>query len=142
MPVHTFTVEVREELAVRTPENSRSAITTATVTIKVLDVDEPPMFSQPSYTFTVLEERVVQNIGSVLATDPDKAKNVIRYSILDQDSPFSINPRTGALSTVRPLDRELEATHMFQVKAQEDGSGESPRGLTQEPHPGDLTQGP
>lgn len=123
MPIHTFTVEVREDLAVRTPENSQSAITTATVTIKVVDVDEPPVFSQPSYTFTVLEERVVQNIGMILATDPDKAKNIIRYSILDQDSPFSINPRTGVLSTLRPLDRELEATHMFQVKAQEDGSG-------------------
>ncbi|XP_072293390.1 cadherin-5 [Eucyclogobius newberryi] len=123
MPVHTFTVEVREELAVRTPENSRIAITTATVTIKVSDVDEPPVFSQSSYTFTVLEERIVQNIGSVMATDPDKAKNIIRYSILSQDCPFSINPRTGVLSTVRPLDRELEATHMFQVKAQEDGSG-------------------
>lgn len=123
MPVHTFTVEVREDLAVRNPENSRIAITTATVTIKVLDVDEPPVFSQPSYTFTVLEERIVQNIGMILATDPDKAKNIIRYSILDQDCPFSINPRTGVLSTVRPLDRELETTHMFQVKAQEDGSG-------------------
>uniref|UniRef100_A0A8C6WEB6 Cadherin domain-containing protein n=1 Tax=Neogobius melanostomus TaxID=47308 RepID=A0A8C6WEB6_9GOBI len=123
MPVHTFTVEVREDLAVRTPENSRIAITTATVTIKVLDVDEPPVFSQPSYTFTVLEERDVQNIGMILATDPDKAKNAIRYSILDQDCPFSINTKTGVLSTVRPLDRELEATHMFQVKAQEDGSG-------------------
>lgn len=123
MPVHTFTVEVREDLAVRNPENSRIAITTATVTVKVLDVDEPPVFSQPSYTFTVLEERIVQNIGMILATDPDKAKNIIRYSILDQDCPFSINPRTGVLSTVRPLDRELETTHMFQVKAQEDGSG-------------------
>lgn len=123
MPVHTFTVDVREDLAVRTPENGRIAITTATVTIKVLDVDEPPVFSQPSYTFTVLEERIVQNIGMILATDPDKAKNIIRYSILDQDCPFSINPRSGVLSTVRPLDRELEATHMFQVKAQEDGSG-------------------
>lgn len=123
MSMHTFTVEVREELAVRTPENSQTAITTATVTIKVLDVDEPPVFSQSSYTFTVLEERIVQNIGMILATDPDKAKNIIRYSILDQDCPFSINPRTGVLSTVRPLDRELEATHMFQVKAQEDGSG-------------------
>ncbi|KAK7902010.1 hypothetical protein WMY93_018779 [Mugilogobius chulae] len=125
IPVHTFTVEVREDLAERPPENSRSAITTATITIKVLDVDEPPVFSQQSYTFTVLEERIMQNIGSVLAVDPDKAKNIIRYSILDPDCPFSINPRTGVLSTVRPLDRELEATHMFQVKAQEDGSDNS-----------------
>ncbi|KAJ0066811.1 hypothetical protein NL108_002862 [Boleophthalmus pectinirostris] len=120
---HKFTVEVREQLAVRTPENSQTAITTATVTIRVTDVDEPPVFSPPTYNFTVLEETIVQNIGTISATDPDKARNMIRYSILDPDSPFSINPRTGVLSTVRPLDRELEATHMFQVKAREEGSG-------------------
>lgn len=122
MSSHTFTVVVHEELAVRFPEN-KNAITSATVTIKVLDVDEPPVFTQPSYTFTVVEERLVQNIGTVSARDPDKDNKIIRYSILDPDCPFTINPRTGQLSTLRALDRELETTHMFQVKAQEDGSG-------------------
>ncbi|KAJ0004792.1 hypothetical protein NQD34_011006 [Periophthalmus magnuspinnatus] len=122
-PIHTVVVEVHEELAVRPPENARNAITTATVTIHVLDVDEPPVFTRSSYNFVVEEEKIVQNIGTVSATDPDRAKNTIRYSILDRDCPFSIDPKTGVLSTVRPLDRELEATHMFQVKAQEDGSG-------------------
>ncbi|XP_070697470.1 cadherin-5 [Pempheris klunzingeri] len=122
---YTFTVQVRENLKnLRTPaDNVNSAVTTAQINIKVLDVDEPPVFSQPIYTFTVVEERIVNNIGTVTARDPDRANKSIRYSILDKDCPISINPFTGQLSTLRMLDRELEATHMFQVKAQEEPSG-------------------
>ncbi|XP_039995704.1 cadherin-5 [Xiphias gladius] len=122
---YTFTVQVRENLRnLRFPaDNVNSAVTTAQVNIKVLDVDEPPVFSQPTYTFNVLEERIVQNIGKVTAKDPDRANKKIRYSILDKDCPISIHPFTGQLSTLRILDRELEATHMFQVKAEEEPSG-------------------
>ena len=123
------------------------------VNIKVLDVDEPPVFTQPNYTFTAVEERMVNNIGVITAKDPDRARLTIRYSaeqtsqrvcssllcrvslneplfvfrysILDKDCPISINPLTGQLSTLRTLDRELEATHMFQVKAQEEPNGMS-----------------
>uniref|UniRef100_A0A4W6BVG3 Cadherin-5 n=1 Tax=Lates calcarifer TaxID=8187 RepID=A0A4W6BVG3_LATCA len=117
---YTFTVRVREDL--RFPaDNENRAVTT--VNIRVLDVDEPPVFSQPIYTFTVMEELIVNNIGTVTARDPDRANKRIRYSILDKDCPISINPITGQLSTLRKLDRELEATHMFQVKAQEEPSG-------------------
>lgn len=48
------------------------------VIIKVLDVDELPVFSQSTYYFTVEEERMVDNIGSVTASDPDRAKKSIR----------------------------------------------------------------
>ncbi|XP_033935526.1 cadherin-5 [Pseudochaenichthys georgianus] len=120
--IYTFTVQVRETL--RFPaDNKNSAVTTAQVNIKVLDVDEAPLFSQPIYTFNVMEERTVNNIGSVKAQDPDRANKTIRYSILDKDCPIGIHPFTGQLSTQRTLDRELEATHMFQVKAQEEPSG-------------------
>ena len=50
------------------------------VNIKVLDVDEAPLFSQPIYTFNVMEERMVNNIGSVKARDPDRANKTIRYA--------------------------------------------------------------
>lgn len=119
---YTFAVQVRENM--RFPaDNLNSAVTTAQVKIKVLDVDEPPVFTQPIYTFTVMEETSVNNIGTISARDPDKANKIIRYSILDKDCPIGINPFTGQLSTLRKLDRELEATHMFQVKAQEEPSG-------------------
>ncbi|XP_029305204.1 cadherin-5 [Cottoperca gobio] len=122
---YTFTVQVGENLKnLRFPaDNVNSAVTTAQVNIKVLDVDEAPLFSMPTYTFTVVEERVVNNFGTVTARDPDRANKSIRYSILDKNCPISIHPFTGQLSTVKTLDRELEATHMFQVKAQEEPSG-------------------
>ncbi|XP_041646257.1 cadherin-5 [Cheilinus undulatus] len=122
---YTLDVQVRENLRnLRFPaDNVNTAVTTAKVNVRVLDVDEPPVFSQPIYTFTVLEERIVNNIGTITARDPDRANKSIRYSILDKDCPISINPFTGQLSTLRMLDRELEATHMFQVRAQEEPSG-------------------
>ncbi|KAM8851698.1 cadherin-5 [Synchiropus picturatus] len=122
---YNFTIQVRENHRnLRfSADNAGTALTSALVHIKVLDVDEPPVFSQPIYTFTVLEERLVNNIGTISAKDPDRAAKSIRYSILDKDCPISINPFTGQLSTIRTLDRELEATHMFQVRAQEEPSG-------------------
>ncbi|XP_054456421.1 cadherin-5 [Anoplopoma fimbria] len=122
---YTFNVQVRESLNnLRSPaDNVNSAVTTAQVNIKVVDVDEAPVFPQLIYKFTVPEEHFVNNIGTVTARDPDKANKSIRYSILDKDCPIGINPLTGQLSTLRMLDREMEATHMFQVKAQEEPSG-------------------
>ncbi|KAL7384109.1 hypothetical protein ABVT39_024285 [Epinephelus coioides] len=122
-PSYSFTIQVKENLRNSPADNVNSAVTSAQVIIKVLDVDEAPVFSQPIYTFNVVEERPVTNIGAVTARDPDKANKSIRYSILDKDCPISINPLTGQLSTLRTLDRELEATHMFQVKAQEEPNG-------------------
>ncbi|XP_022608561.1 cadherin-5 [Seriola dumerili] len=119
---YSFIIQVKENL-ILPADNTKSAVTTAEVKIKVLDVDEPPVFSQPIYTFNVVEERLVNNIGTVTARDPDRASKSIRYSIPDKDCPISINQVTGQLSTLRILDRELEATHMFQVKAQEEPSG-------------------
>lgn len=49
------------------------------VNIKVLDVDEPPEFTLSIYTFNVVEEMLVNNIGTVTAKDPDRAKKSIRY---------------------------------------------------------------
>ncbi|XP_072246678.1 cadherin-5 [Leuresthes tenuis] len=119
---YSFAVNVRENL--RFPaENLNSAVTTAQVIVRVLDVDEPPVFNQPIYTFTVLEEQIVNNFGKITAKDPDRANKTIQYSILDKDCPIQIHALTGQLSTLRKLDRELEATHVFQVKAQEKPSG-------------------
>ncbi|KAF7662471.1 hypothetical protein LDENG_00233950 [Lucifuga dentata] len=120
---YSFTVHVRENNLQFPADNKDSAVTKAQVNIKVIDVDEPPVFSKPIYNFNVLEEMMVNNIGIVMARDPDRANKSIRYSIEDKDCPIGINPLTGQLSTSRKLDRELEATHMFQVKAQEEPSG-------------------
>ncbi|XP_028278866.1 cadherin-5 [Parambassis ranga] len=120
--IYSFDVRVQENMPFP-PDNERTAVTKARVNIKVLDVDEPPVFSKPIYNFNVTEEMVVNNIGTITAKDPDVTNSIIRYSILDKDCPIDIHPFTGQLSTKRKLDRELEAIHMFQVKAQEEPNG-------------------
>lgn len=119
---YSFTVQVREDLRLN-PDMDKDAITKATVNVIVEDVDEPPVFPHSIYNFTVIEEENVSNIGSVVAKDPDAAKSKIRYSILDQHSPIGIHEHSGQLYTLRKLDRELKAKHVFQVKAQEEQSG-------------------
>lgn len=48
------------------------------VNVKVLDVNEPPVFSQPTYHFTVEEGSLGGNIGTISARDPDSANKGIR----------------------------------------------------------------
>ncbi|KAM4607404.1 cadherin-5 [Polymixia lowei] len=120
---YSFTVHVRERNLQFPADNKDRAVTKAQVNIRVIDVDEAPVFSKMIYSFNVMEETMVTNIGTVTARDPDKANKRIRYSIENKDCPVGINPVTGQLFTVRKLDRELESTHMFQVRAQEEPSG-------------------
>ncbi|XP_061601235.1 cadherin-5 [Cololabis saira] len=121
---YTFTVEVKEDLGLLRADNVGKAITRAQVILRVTDVDEPPVFSRSNYTFTVPEDKEIKTaIGAVTAKDPDAANKAVRYSILEKDCPIGINPVTGQLSIARKLDRELEATHVFQVRAQEELSG-------------------
>lgn len=44
----------------------------------MLDVDEPPVFSQLIYSFTVEEESLGSNFGTISARDPDRANKGIR----------------------------------------------------------------
>ena len=50
--------------------------------IIVGDVDEPPLFSMPSYIMDVYENAKIGTIvGTVLAQDPDRANSLVRYGI-------------------------------------------------------------
>ncbi|XP_035981797.1 cadherin-5 [Fundulus heteroclitus] len=121
---HTFTVKVEEDLQFSPADNFKTASTTAQVKIRVIDVDEPPVFTQTTYNFSVYEERVeTRPFGAIQARDPDRAKKRIEYSILDAGLPFGIDPFTGQLSVLRKLDREVQERHEFQVKAQEENDG-------------------
>lgn len=51
--------------------------------IIVGDVDEPPLFSMPSYVMEVYENAKVGTVvGAVLAQDPDSANSLVRYGVL------------------------------------------------------------
>ncbi|XP_013869303.1 cadherin-6 [Austrofundulus limnaeus] len=96
---------------------------TATVRISVEDVDEPPLFDKVSYLMEVKEDAAVGTaVGSVRATDPDKARSVVRYSInrhTDMDHLFNIHPGNGSVFLLRGLDREESAWHNISVIATE-----------------------
>ncbi|XP_065272514.1 cadherin-5 [Emys orbicularis] len=94
----------------------------ATVTIEVVDVDEPPIFSQPSYVYEVKENYLTKNpLGRVLAVDPDAAKRKIRYT-LRRSSPsgdYVKVSNSGDIFISKHLDREASAWHNLTVAAQE-----------------------
>ncbi|KAL2085810.1 hypothetical protein ACEWY4_019130 [Coilia grayii] len=93
----------------------------ATVKVSVLDVDEPPVFSESSYSMDVDEDTPVGLIiGSVTAQDLDAGSSPIRYSIdwkSDLDSFFDIDPVEGTISTNELLDRESIAQHNISIVA-------------------------
>ncbi|XP_064799812.1 cadherin-12-like isoform X1 [Oncorhynchus masou masou] len=94
---------------------------TATVKINVLDVDEPPVFTKPSYEMDVYEDSPVGDIiGAVTAQDLDASNSPVRYSIdwkSDLDSYFDIDPVEGTISTNELLDREHIAQHNITIVA-------------------------
>ncbi|KAM4017904.1 cadherin-5 isoform 1-T2 [Anomaloglossus baeobatrachus] len=98
--------------------NQQRQSTTTEVVINVLDVDEPPEFSEPSYLFKVKEDEKQKNIGFVSAVDPDFPKKVVRYSGKTGKDDLRVLPN-GSVYVEKPLDRETSAWHNFTVIAEE-----------------------
>ncbi|XP_064835127.1 protocadherin gamma-C5-like [Oncorhynchus masou masou] len=102
------------------------------VIVRVLDVnDNPPVFSQPSYTVYVRENNAAGSIMcSVSASDPDIGENAkITYSILDskvQDVSVSsyiyINSDNGSIYSMHSFDYEKLKVFQIQVQAKDHGS--------------------
>lgn len=77
MANYRFSVSLKEDV-VQPPDNN-NPITRAQIHISVKDVDEPPVFTQKEYTFSVHEGQKNIIVGSVSAKDTDKTSNRIRY---------------------------------------------------------------
>ncbi|XP_041741985.2 protocadherin gamma-C5 isoform X10 [Coregonus clupeaformis] len=102
------------------------------ITLNILDVnDNPPIFSQTSYTVYVKENNAAGSIMcSVSATDRDIGENAkISYSILDskvQDVPVSsyiyINSDNGSIYSMYSFDYEKMKVFQIQVQAKDHGS--------------------
>ncbi|KAK9968204.1 hypothetical protein ABG768_002539 [Culter alburnus] len=103
-----------------------------TVTIGISDVnDNPPMFSEKSYTVYAEENSAHDSIlCSVSAHDPDLGENAkISYSILDskvQDVPVSsyiyINAENGSIFSMQSFDYEKIKVFQILVQAKDHGS--------------------
>lgn len=52
------------------------------------------------------------SISQVVADDPDSGTNgQVEYAIASHNSAFTVNPDTGEVSTILPLDYETQRTH-------------------------------
>uniref|UniRef100_A0A4W3JUX9 Cadherin domain-containing protein n=1 Tax=Callorhinchus milii TaxID=7868 RepID=A0A4W3JUX9_CALMI len=90
--------------------------TKAELLVTVLDVDEPPVFSHPFYSFSVSENQPADTqVGQVKAKDPDQTGG----------SFFRIAPDSGNIYTRVSLDRETHAWHNITVTATEVSKGVS-----------------
>ncbi|XP_056599536.1 cadherin-5 [Triplophysa dalaica] len=119
---YIFSVFVDEHTVSKSPNNQGPNLLKKTqVIINVIDVDEPPVFNQTEYKFSIYEGPYkTPIIGAVSARDPDKTSYKIRYSIEDPHCPVTVDPVQGHLSLKKQLDREQESSYTFQVIAQED----------------------
>ena len=83
--------------------------------------DHAPVFSQPEYSFAVLENNP-SIIGTVFATDLDDGTNgMISYSISSGVTLFNISEVTGEISAPA-LDRENQNFYQFTVQAVDNGT--------------------
>ncbi|XP_072135860.1 cadherin-1-like [Mobula birostris] len=104
---HVVIIEVKNEI----PFTVTMPLSSATVTINVLDVNEAPIFNPETKT-----EKQSENlpVGSIVTTckakDPDTAQEeTIRYRMgSDPANWFDIEAETGIVKLISPMDRESE----------------------------------
>ncbi|KFV20161.1 Cadherin-18, partial [Tauraco erythrolophus] len=91
--------------------------------IIVGDVDEPPLFTMPSYVMEVYENaKIGTAVGTVTAQDPDTANSLVRYFIdhnTEEDRYFTIDASTGTVKTAKIFDREETPWYNITVAASE-----------------------
>lgn len=86
--------------------------------------DEKPNFTMDSYNVFIPEDAEVGSlVTKVLATDNDKGVNrKIRYSFVDSHKEhFKIEPESGIVTLLKPLDREQKALYNLTLRATDQG---------------------
>ena len=94
------------------------------VIIQILDTnDHAPMFDQPVYSFTVLEDSSADfKIGKVIASDLDDGVNGdIQYFVVVANPLFRIDSDSGDIFVQGELDRESTDFYQLMILAEDDG---------------------
>nr|KAF6318288.1 cadherin 5 [Pipistrellus kuhlii] len=128
---YAFTIEATDPTINLRYSSSVSPKSKARVTIRVTDVDEPPVFQQPFYHFQLQENLKKPLIGSlvvqIFAIDEDiTPKDVkFKFSLNTKDSNFTLtdNHDNTANVTVKygPFDREHTKVHHLPVLISDNG---------------------
>ena len=83
--------------------------------------DNTPVFSQPSYSFTVKENAPPQMIGQVTASDADISNQTFFIEETHNVTNFVIDSETGELFTIGSLDREMQSSYVINVTVEDVG---------------------
>ncbi|HUQ72672.1 MAG TPA: cadherin domain-containing protein [Planctomycetaceae bacterium] len=114
-----------------TATDSDQLADTATITINLTDLNEAPVFLQPTM-FTIAENRSVGYVVSDVNTS-DPEGNTVTYSIVggDPNAQFAINATTGVITVAKAtINFEVTSQFLLQVKAQDNGSPANSRTQT------------
>ncbi|XP_028281097.1 neural-cadherin [Parambassis ranga] len=130
-----FTLRVRVQNVAAVPLASFT-----TVYVNVTDVnDNVPFFLSSTYEATVPEgAQIGTSVAQVSATDLDSGPHgMIHYVILKDESGdsqfFSIDSRSGVITTRASFDREQKASYLIEVQSQ-DGSESARQGQQGQPN--------
>ncbi|XP_077066941.1 cadherin EGF LAG seven-pass G-type receptor 1 [Siphateles boraxobius] len=93
------------------------------------NVNSAPQFQLPNYQVSVPEnEPSGTRVITLKAFDADDGDaGVVEYDMeaifdIRSNNLFQINPETGGITTLQPLDREVKDTHVFKVTATDRGT--------------------
>ncbi|KAJ8016234.1 hypothetical protein DPEC_G00005090 [Dallia pectoralis] len=117
---------------------------TVNVTVKVIEVNDPPAFKDNvTNVYAMEEEKPGKMIYKPVVTDPDSDVKCIRYEVVDPAGWVTIDPKTGALTTVKPMDRESsyinkDSVYTILVRAIDDGEPPATATGTVLVHLGDI----
>ena len=116
-PVLQVSIEVDD------PNRGPSPDDTATLTINILDVNEPPVVS--NYTVTLPEDTAVSTVvQTITATDQDLPAQTFTFTIVggNTGAVFGIDSMTGILTVASPLDFETKSSYTLFVEVRDSGS--------------------
>ncbi|KAF7695855.1 hypothetical protein HF521_005949 [Silurus meridionalis] len=100
---------------------------TAKVAVKIVDVNDPPVFKNKiQKVFKVEEEDPGEVLYMPIITDEDSDPSKIRYELVEDPANWmSMDPKTGSISLVKKMDRESpyvrNSTYTVVMRAIDDG---------------------
>lgn len=120
----TLTPYTSTSLTVTVSDNgNRFTMLTFSVQVTFTNV-QPPMFLQSQYNFTVQEDtNLLASIGQVSANDSDSSSSQLQYSLASTNiTSFFIDPDTGNVILVSPIDYETTVNYTITVRVVDGGS--------------------
>ena len=114
----------KREYHFKVEASDRKQMSSVDVVVTISDSnDHAPKFIQSAFSGKIYENQPTgTTVLQVNATDEDAGENArVSYSIKGGSKVFKIDPKTGIITSLVPLDRETTSTYRFRVIATDHG---------------------